>query len=63
MDVLYKVGKSWLCSTRAESVYREGVERGPEIVEKIGGPGLALVRNAVILSWPKNSFRLFRKMV
>ena len=53
MDVLYKVGKSWL-STRAESIYREGVERGPEIIEKIGGPGPALVRNAVILRWPKN---------
>lgn len=61
--MLHKVGKSWLCSTRAESVYREGVERGPEIVEKIGGPGLALVRNAVTLGWPKNSFRLFCKML
>ena len=62
VDVLYKVGKSWL-STRAESIYQEGVERGPEIVENIGGPGPALVRNAVILSWPKNSFRLFCKML
>ena len=48
MDVLHNVGESWLCSTRAESVYKEGTERGPEIIEKITGPGLALVRNAVI---------------
>ena len=61
--MLHKFGKSWLCSMRAESVYREGVERGPEIVEKIGGPGPALVRNAVTLGWPKNSFRLFCKML
>lgn len=63
MDVLHNVGESWLCSTRAGSVYREGVERGPEIIEKISGPGLALVRIAVILGWPKNSLRLFCKML
>ena len=63
VDVLHNVGESWLCSTSAESVYREGVERGPEIIEKITGPGLALVRNAVILGWPKNSLRLFCKML